>query len=327
MKDCSHIQNVLKNTFLLINKLTKKYFITPFPDYNEIKSFLENFQEDNLEEFNKLIEDFFAKIELKIILCNKESSEHIKKVLLDIREHIKTISSEIGKIDKHSKQILEKVNCFDENSNREELKGEIQNFFEKFIGFINKLNSKIDQINGRLEDEIKNQLLKDKQIEELKEKVYIDELTGLLNKRGFDEVYDRLSKLEQKLNILFIDIDNFKKVNDTFGHIAGDLILKKVSEILKKNLRDEDIVARIYGDEFIVLFKNLNKETAYYISERIRKTIANGKFIYNDKEIKITISGGLSSIKTWLSKDKNIEIADKLLYRAKQSGNRIEVEK
>ncbi len=327
MKNCNHCNEALEKTLEHINKITERYLKKSLPEYNQIKEFLSVLDKNNSEEFGKKLEDVFNKLELTIILCNKESTQHIKKVLQEIGKNIKIIAEEIVTIDKQSRLLLEKIDKHCGDTDAELLQNEIKSFFDKFFNFINKINKKINTINDRLEEEIQNQLLKDRQIEELKEKVFIDDLTGLLNKRGFDEIYESITTVDNKLYLLFIDIDNFKQVNDTYGHIAGDLILKKLAEILKKNLRDEDIVARIYGDEFIILFRNVTKDIAYAIAERIRNTVAKGSFVYNNQKIKITISGGLSYLKNWLDKERNIEIADKLLYKAKQTGNKIEVEK
>ena len=130
-----------------------------------------------------------------------------------------------------------------------------------------------------------------------------DGLTRVYNKRYLNKNVKKFS------NIIILDIDYFKKVNDTYGHIAGDYLLKKVSIILKEELGNNGKVIRYGGEEFVLLLNdNVN---GYELGEKIRTTIQNCVFNYEDKEIKITISLGLSS---------DLNKADKLLYQAKNSG-------
>ena len=124
------------------------------------------------------------------------------------------------------------------------------------------------------------------------------------------------------LSIAIIDIDFFKNINDEYGHLAGDFVLKEISKLIKNNIRiKSDWIARYGGEEFLVLFKNTAKEDAYILSKRI-KSIVEGKIIkYNNIEIKITISVGVASLsKKVNTMNRLISIADKKLYKAKISG-------
>ena len=121
---------------------------------------------------------------------------------------------------------------------------------------------------------------------------------------------------------MIMDIDFFKKVNDTYGHPAGDLILKKVSELIKAGLRQTDIASRYGGEEFaaILLKSDLNK--ACQIAERIRNSVENYNFIISgNAKVNVTISGGIANYPSNTDNKKTlIEKADKALYYAKKTG-------
>jgi len=116
-----------------------------------------------------------------------------------------------------------------------------------------------------------------------------------------------------------IDIDFFKKVNDTHGHHIGDLALKHISSILDEQLRDGDILARMGGEEFCILCVNLNPENADTVFERIRKTIEESPLITENLTLPMTVSIGYNPI-LGDSLDQMINLADDALYQAKESG-------
>ncbi len=159
-----------------------------------------------------------------------------------------------------------------------------------------------------------------------KEALNKDFLTGLQNIRHFDTSLNQLlgeaKKAQKHISLLFIDIDFFKKVNDIYGHLNGDRVLKEVGQILIKLSRDTDIVARKGGEEFTVLLMDCGVSKALKVAERIRKTIEENIFISEqNEEIRITISIGVSSFPdTIADEEKLTEQADIALYRAKRSG-------
>lgn len=167
---------------------------------------------------------------------------------------------------------------------------------------------------------------------ELKTLVNIDELTGLYNHRYFQEYLTKSieysNENNNKISLLFMDIDYFKNYNDTNGHQAGDLLLREVGNILKSCIRENDIVARYGGEEFAAILPNTEEESAIVVGERIRKAIENTYFYgqENQPNKNITISIGVSSYPD-KSKTKHqlINTADDALYRAKSfNKNRVE---
>jgi diguanylate cyclase (GGDEF)-like protein len=119
-----------------------------------------------------------------------------------------------------------------------------------------------------------------------------------------------------------VDLDHFKKVNDTMGHLAGDYVLKETAELLKKSLRKSDVAARYGGEEFAVLLPETPQEGAFILAERIREKLASTCFNYGEQAIYVTMSIGIAaySHKTDSSNADLIKKADTALYRAKEGG-------
>ena len=130
---------------------------------------------------------------------------------------------------------------------------------------------------------------------------------------------------KDSLSILMLDIDFFKKINDTYGHAAGDIVLEAVAKIIKSCTRNVDTAARYGGEEFVVMLNNTSASAAMAVAERIRKLVEDKIILYDGQNIKVTISIGVSSYNFDLEPAKSIvERADKALYESKQNGrNRV----
>ncbi|MBT7260950.1 MAG: GGDEF domain-containing protein, partial [Desulfobacula sp.] len=158
-----------------------------------------------------------------------------------------------------------------------------------------------------------------------------DKLTGIYNRHAFDFVMSPILKDVRRkkfaLSLILFDIDHFKKVNDEFGHLAGDAAIKKIVRICAETIRESDVLCRWGGEEFLILLKECDLDDAYEISEKIRKTIQDTPIVYEGKTIFSTISLGVSQYHLPETEDRLIYRADKLLYQAKQNGrNRSEIE-
>ncbi|OTG65108.1 GGDEF domain-containing protein [Acinetobacter silvestris] len=153
----------------------------------------------------------------------------------------------------------------------------------------------------------------------LKDERSRDPLTHLLNRRGFyDYAEENLVKSPiKKYFLLMCDVDHFKKINDRYGHLAGDGILNEVGLIISQNVREHDLVGRFGGEEFIVLLQVEDLIVAYQLSERIRTAIEMELFL--EQKISVTASFGLTQVKNQ-DLTHAIGVADKLLYAAKRAG-------
>jgi diguanylate cyclase (GGDEF)-like protein len=153
----------------------------------------------------------------------------------------------------------------------------------------------------------------------------LDSLTGLLNRNTFDEALkretSRAKRHDSNLTLLFLDLDNFKHINDTLGHLAGDEVLRKVAQLIMAEKRSEDIAARYGGEEITILLPETNKADGWLIGERIRKTIEEAEIYFEGNIIKITLSGGLASFPIDANDDLTLlKHADLAMYRAKSFG-------
>jgi len=166
---------------------------------------------------------------------------------------------------------------------------------------------------------------------ELQELAYYDPLTGLPNRRFFFEhaslIFEEVKRYEKPLSLFVIDIDHFKKINDTYGHDVGDLVLKTFADVLRGIVRKSDICARFGGEEFVVLLPNTDLEGARVLAERIRATVAKNPVEHGSIVIVFTVSIGISQYRKGMQNiDELIKEADIALYRAKEGGrNRVEV--
>jgi len=153
-----------------------------------------------------------------------------------------------------------------------------------------------------------------------------DALTGINNRRHFNEELKReiarSIRYNSALSLLMLDIDFFKKVNDTFGHLFGDEVLKVIGQVLHNSLRKHDICARYGGEEFVVLLPETGVREALIAAEKIRLIIASKQIAFEQAVAKVTISIGIAyfNAKTMGDESKLIDAADKALYQAKRSG-------
>jgi diguanylate cyclase (GGDEF)-like protein len=153
---------------------------------------------------------------------------------------------------------------------------------------------------------------------------YTDALTGLYNRRHFMElaqtVLEKAKRFDTVSYAMIMDLDFFKKVNDTYGHLAGDEVLKNAALVMKNTLRSYDLLARYGGEEFVVLISETGKEDVLNLAERIRESIAATPCVYNCIKIPCTVSIGVAATFPDCTIESLIDRADKGLYQAKESG-------
>jgi diguanylate cyclase (GGDEF)-like protein/PAS domain S-box-containing protein len=159
----------------------------------------------------------------------------------------------------------------------------------------------------------------------LKKDLITDGLTQVYNRRFFDYQLESSIKeysiFNMPLALLFLDIDLFKLVNDTYGHEAGDRVLKSVAKSLLLNIRKGDFVGRYGGEEFVILLRNVTREEMGMVAEKLRLLISNtNTYLENNKSISVTVSIGAVYYQQGMSKEMLIKEADELMYQAKESG-------
>ena len=220
------------------------------------------------------------KNDLKKVNLNENSIDHVKSMLIEIAGALEIESKELG-LEMNSKQAT-----------------------------ISELQNRVTS----LEKELEAAKLESKE----------DFLTKVATKRALMSEIQRIEEAYKRYgtdySICFVDIDFFKKINDTYGHEAGDVILSAVAQVLKKNARKVDFVGRYGGEEFVILLPSTSLKDGVRFGEKLRSMIENFKFIYKNERIKVTISSGVATRSANLSDTMTLEGADKMLYLSKEGG-------
>lgn len=164
-------------------------------------------------------------------------------------------------------------------------------------------------------------------IENLKNAAVIDPLTGCYNRRELENQLKRniagAIRHKNDMSVFMFDLDHFKRVNDTYGHLAGDKVLQEVTSLVQKNMRTGDILARYGGEEFFAILPETDKVKAMELADRLRIKISKMHIVHNDDTIKVTASFGVSELNRCADMAKIIHDADAMLYKAKLNGRNI----
>lgn len=204
--------------------------------------------------------------------------------------------------------ILDKMDEFIHNENQR---------YESALREIAHLKEKLEdteQETSRLRDTLSEQATQAEK----------DALTRLPNRAAYEKrlrhEFSRWQRYQQPLTLMICDIDHFKQVNDTYGHAAGDKILKAIARILRSNIRTTDFICRYGGEEFVILMPQTSAEEAMNVANKLRQRVNDAPFHSSSGYFQVTISGGLDEFGEGDSTDKVFERADKALYKAKENG-------
>ncbi|MEN8163100.1 MAG: GGDEF domain-containing protein [Acidobacteriota bacterium] len=164
--------------------------------------------------------------------------------------------------------------------------------------------------------------------EEIYRLTILDGLTGVHNKRFFSEFLERelarARRHSRPLSVALLDLDHFKKVNDTYGHLAGDTTLKRVAHVIEERVRRDELLARYGGEEFAVVLPETDLQGALIFGEMIRRQVEDSSFSFDQQDIRVTVSVGIAALGPDDDADALIREADTQLYRAKSAGrNRV----
>ncbi|KAF0815013.1 Diguanylate cyclase DosC [Andreprevotia sp. IGB-42] len=165
------------------------------------------------------------------------------------------------------------------------------------------------------------------ELREVSEKIRIDQLTGALNRRGMEESYEmeasRAQRSGKPLSLALLDIDNFKQLNDSRGHAAGDAALSHLVAVIKDLLRPTDVVARYGGEEFILLLPETTTQEAVPTLQRLQRELTRRFFMHNNDKVLITFSAGVTEVQPGEHRANVVERADAAMYRAKLAGKNL----
>ncbi len=253
-------------------------------------------------------EDTLTRLSFKNIVFKVQ--QEVNEIIQNLEEYQRSLTEKENKIEK-------KRETTEDESTKEmliEILKELQEIKSQNEFFKNKIQVQADKIQ-----ELENEL------SITKKEAGLDHLTGLLNRKAFDEAVNELIEeyktTKTPFSFIFIDIDFFKKINDDFGHVVGDEVLKDIANTLKIYLRKEDIIGRYGGEEFGVVLPKIRLETALKIAERLKNAIRNKTIKVDGHDIKITASFGVAEIDESINSiDELIKKADLALYSAKKDG-------
>lgn len=299
----------LPNALKLIAGLISKMRSNVQQEQKEFERFLKNLNE-RLEEVdqylkNSLIEyqqsyqngvalDNAVKEQVKGIGDSVSSINNIGDMEKNVQSHLDTILSHL---DLHRSKESERIAQAEEKN-------------KKLSAQLQELETESGQLRQQVLDS--------------KNKALLDQLTQLPNRMAYDErlkqEYARWKRYNSTLIIMIWDIDYFKNVNDTYGHQAGDKVLKVVADLLRKNLRETDFVSRFGGEEFVGLMPETTLGGGFKIAEKIRNSIEKLEFHYRGNNVKVTISCGISLFMENDTPEIALSRADKALYQAKDEG-------
>ncbi|OUR69266.1 GGDEF domain-containing protein [Arcobacter sp. 31_11_sub10_T18] len=258
----------------------------------------------------------------------KQKTEDIAKLVTLMGKYLNDAISSSGSGSDNVSNIKDKIESLDMSTG--DLK-ELSVLQSKLVSAALSIENEMSAVGAKFKDG-KSQVSKleqkiqklEEELDSAKKESTIDHLTGLLTRRAFDEEIQRIEGLYQRNGtqyaLIFFDIDHFKNVNDTFGHEGGDVILKTFAKVLQKETRENDIVCRYGGEEFVAIIHfNLKRELLKYL-KRIKNIITQNKFLYKEHKIEITFSAGTTLRNQYESYTNALQKSDLLLYEAKESG-------
>jgi len=344
-------EHVKKNETTTFEELTQ--ILLQRLNNNDIKNILELLIKSLKPSISKELDYEINKVKLQLdsslkLITKKDIQMSIKKI---IEQRITNDQELFSSNTSNAIQLINNINGNlgdaisinqDGNSSINKLSKEIDVLDTYNNSDMNNIQNKLQTVTNRMSKEISentNKLEKNKsEIDILKEQVSkletelqttkheneIDHLTSTLTRKAYEK---HVSLIEEKFKragndyaLIFFDIDHFKKVNDTYGHEAGDFVLSTFAKVLLRSTREIDIIGRFGGEEFIAIIHHKNeKELITYIT-RIKSLITKHMFKYKEHKISITFSAGLTTRSKNNSYENTLSLADDLLYKAKNSG-------
>ena len=311
---CQEIDNEIEKLFKEIDTNPKILF------NKDIQKKIASFIAQRFERDKNVVIKKTSDISRVVTLMSKYLNDAISSSgsgsenILDIKEKIQAIDIKadgVESLTKFQKELVIAASSIEEEMNQ----------------VSNKLQTGKTQVQ-ELEEKVKNL---ESELSKTKDESRRDHLTGLLTRRAYAEEMKRIESTFIRNNtqyaVVFFDLDYFKKVNDTYGHKCGDVVLSTFAKILSKNTRDHDIVVRYGGEEFVsIVHYNLDRELLQYL-KRIKAIVTENSFVYQKQHIKMTFSAGVANRGDNQSYDATIQKADMLLYEAKENGrNQIKLE-
>ncbi len=254
----------------------------------------------------------------------EETKTTLKRMVTSLINNIEELSDSTGNYHNKIEHYAETINQTEDISTLSQLVMDIASETKKMQADV--LNSRNDFLAARTEVDIAQNKIHEleSELQQMGEQAHEDHLTGILNRRGLDNAFKRelehSKELHTSICLALIDIDNFKKFNDTHGHKVGDDVLVYLAETMKETTRPEDIVARFGGEEFVILLPDTEINEAVSIVSRVRRNLTKHFFLHQNNRLLITFSAGVAEHQLGETQENILVRADKALYQAKNNG-------
>ena len=249
--------------------------------------------------------------DVKAFEQRNEISQVVEKEFRGIRNHVE----EANDIEQLKSTVSERLDFL--NQHFESYRRSDHDRFEQS-------QKQIKDLNDRLQLMEQESLELKQSAEKSRDLALKDALTGIWNRQALNELlekeYSRWQRYQKPLSVVVWDIDFFKRVNDSYGHAAGDKVLKTIARIFQQQTRNTDFIARFGGEEFMGIFPETDLDDALVLANKIREKVEHSKFHYENEPVHITASAGLASFRGNDTIDDVFKRADKALYQAKESG-------
>ena len=267
-------------------------------------------------ELDKDVEDYFGRLILDQKFIDGEK-DIVKTMVLEAVETIRAMMESSGNFDVSIGDFTEKIQAA-------ETIQEILKVKDYLVIEMQKVREHSHTLHDELEKHRTATETLSKKLEESEARALVDALTNVLNRNAYNlkigELVHEYKRYKEEWALLVLDIDHFKKFNDTYGHKTGDKVLKSVAATVSNSIRVSDYIFRYGGEEFVVILSRINKETTKTLSEKIRREVERDYFVDGDNELKVTMSIGAAIITPEDTEASLFERADKALYQAKQNG-------
>lgn len=335
----THIENAFEN-FMSNEELRGLIDIVR----NSLKPSLGNMVNDEIDSFSKSIENnpkqlLDVKVQTKIkelfeLRCDvdkkamtSKTKQLIKMLTSVANEFTNTLKATKSSNDKvlEIRKNIENLNTKSINDQDiENIKDQMLNVAKTFEDETGKFSNSLEKSGKTIDTMAKRIEQLEKNLKEAKQDSITDFMTGVMTRRGFEEYVKKIESDfindNDEYSAVFFDIDHFKKVNDTYGHDAGDSILITFAKLLQIEIGKTGEVFRFGGEEFVAVFPKIDVNQSFEIAQRIRKRVEISNFIHEDLKLKITFSAGVAQRSQHGDVEMLINSADALLYKAKQNG-------
>jgi diguanylate cyclase (GGDEF)-like protein len=259
--------------------------------------------------FNNLAEEEGLKLDPRLTL-----QENINENLLNTTKETANFILEHNKeLEKDSKNLVENIEI---NDTKEETKKIVKEFENKLLSKLEQYQKKIEELNKELEKAYRD--------------LHIDSLTKAYNRKALEEHLNKILEAGKNKNlnlfVMVLDLDYFKEINDTYGHLIGDFVLIKFVQIIKNIIRKEDKIYRFGGDEFVIIFNRIEEKNIMKIANKIVEKVASTKLKYKDNLISLTTSIGVTCYKSGDTIESILKRADGAVYKSKKQRNKATIQ-